>query len=147
MARILIVEENPFFADVLACTLALEGHRVATVHSAGEGVSRGLANHPDVVVAAWRLKGDIHGGEVCRRIHAAWPNVKSIVITGHQECEFEAGQYCECVATVLVKPFHREEILEAVRRALVGEMVFASAHLPIPQFAGQDNSRHLLNLR
>jgi len=147
MAQILVVEENRFFADVLACTLALDGHRVAVANSAGEGVRRGLANHPDVVVAAWRLKGDMHGGEVCRRIHAVWPSVKAIVITGHQECAFEAGQYCECVAAVLIKPFHRDEILDAVRQALVSEMVFASAHLPIPQFAGQDNSCNLLNVR
>ena len=147
MVRILIVEDDRHFADVLACMLGWDGHEAAVANSAAEGISQGLASHPDVVVAAWRLKGEIHGGEGCRRIHAAWPNVKAIVITGDQEYVYEAGQYCECIAAVLSKPFHRDEILEAVRRALLGNMVFAAAHLLIPPFSEQDNTCQLLNSR
>jgi two-component system, cell cycle response regulator CpdR len=131
MARILIVEDDSFFADVLACTLGLDGHEVAVADSASEGVRRGRANCYDLVVAAWRLKGDMHGGTVCRRIRAAWPSVKALVITGHHECALEAAQYGKCVAAVLIKPFHRNEILEAVRQALVAELVLASPHLPV----------------
>ena len=143
MARILIVEDDLFFADVLACTLGLDGHEVAVTNSASEGVRCGLATPPDIVVAAWWLKGDMHGGEVCRRIHAAWPSVKAIAITGHPECAFEAGQYCECVESVIMKPFHKSEILDAVRRVLVSEMDFASAHSPVP--GPQDKAVHAVH--
>jgi DNA-binding response OmpR family regulator len=93
MARILVVESDRFFADVLACTLGLEGHEVAVCTSARDGVRQGQADPPDVVLAAWRLKGDMHGGEVCRRICMSRPSVKAIVIAGTQECVFEAGEY------------------------------------------------------
>jgi DNA-binding response OmpR family regulator len=147
MARILIVEDDRFFADVLACMLGWDGHEVTVANNAADGISRGLTSQPDVVVAAWGLKGEIHGGEVCRRIHSAWPNVTAIVITSHQEYVFEAGQYCKCIAAVLVKPFHRDEILDAVRRSFVGELVFTAAQLSMSPSLDQDNSCQLLNLR
>jgi two-component system, OmpR family, response regulator TrcR len=147
MVRILIVEDDRHFANVLACMLGWDGHEVDVAHNAVEGVSLGVANRPDVVVAAWRLKGEIHGGEVCRRIHMAWPHVKAIVITSHQEHVNEAGQYCKCIAAVLSKPFHRDEILEAVRRAFVGELVFASAQLSISPLLSQNSSCQLASLR
>jgi DNA-binding NtrC family response regulator len=147
MVQILIVEDDRHFAEVLACMLGWDGHEVDVAHNAVEGISRGVASHPDVVVAAWGLKGEINGGEVCRRIHAAWPDVKAIVITSHQEYVSVAGQYCKCIAAVLGKPFHRDEILEAVRRSFVGELVFASAQLSISPLLDQNSSCQLASLR
>ena len=37
MARILIIEMNPSFADVLACTLRVEKHDVAVANTAPDG--------------------------------------------------------------------------------------------------------------
>jgi two-component system, OmpR family, response regulator len=129
MARILVIENNPFFADVLACTLALEKHDVAVANAATEGIRLGLASHPDLVVAAWSLRGDVHGGEVCRRIRAASPGTKAVIITGHSELVSQAREYCRSAVAVLVKPFHRADILAAVRRALRGGAVIPPIHL------------------
>ncbi len=118
MTRILIVESNPFFANVLACTLGLEEYDVTVAGTAAEGVRLGEAGHPDVVVAAWSLRGDVHGGEVCRRIRAASPGTRVVIITGRDEFVFQAKKYCRCAVAVLTKPFHREDILGAVRKAL-----------------------------
>jgi DNA-binding response OmpR family regulator len=129
MARILIVESSPFFADVLACTLALEKHDVLAANSATEGIRLGLASRPDLVVAAWSLRGDVHGGEVCRRIRAASPGTKAVIITGHDELVSQAREYCRSRVAVLVKPFHRADILSAVRRALRGDAAIPPIHL------------------
>ena len=118
MTRILIVESSPFFADVLACTLGLEKYDVTVAGTAAEGVRLGAAGRPDVVVAAWTLRGDVHGGEVCRRIRAASPGTKAVIITGCDELLSQARKYCRCAVAVLAKPFHREDILGAVRKAL-----------------------------
>jgi two-component system, OmpR family, response regulator len=129
MARILIVENNPFFADVLAWTLGLEKHDVAVANAATEGIRLGLASRPDLVVAAWSLRGDMHGGEVCRRIRAASPGTKAVIITGRNELVSQAREYCQSAVAVLVKPFHREDILAAVRRALRGDGAIPPTHL------------------
>jgi two-component system, cell cycle response regulator CpdR len=147
MARILIVEDDLFFAAALARVLELAGHEVTAAEGAADGIRRGAMDRPDVVIAAWHLKGDVHGGEVCRRIHAAWPGVKAIVVTAHQEHAFEAARCCWCVEGVLVKPFHKSEILDAVRRATADATDFAVGHLPIAPFSEQDDSYQLQTQR
>ena len=118
MARILIVEDDRPFADVLALALRLAGHNVLVAASADEGIRLGLAHRPDVVIADWMLNGDLHGGDVCRRIRAACPAVKTIVMTGYLDIVPEVGRWSEYGETIMRKPFHKEDILEAVNRAL-----------------------------
>jgi len=118
VARILIVEDDRSFADVLAFTLRLEGHEVSAAVSADEGIQFGLAHRPDVVIADWMLGNDLHGGEVCRRIQTACPLVKSIIMTGYLDIVSKLGRWSDYGEMVLEKPFHKEEILEAVKRAL-----------------------------
>ena len=95
------------------------GHDVSVAASAEEGIKLGLTGRPDVVIADWMLGGNLHGGEVCRRIRATCPAVKTIIMTlaiwmGASDVE-QWPQYAE---TLLEKPFHQEAILEAVNRAL-----------------------------
>ena len=134
MARILIVDNNPFFANVLACTLGLEEYDVMVANRAAEGVRLGVAGHPDLVVAAWSLRSDMHGGEVCRRIRAAWTDTKVVIITGHPELVSQAEEYCGDAAAVLAKPFHREDMLGAVRRVLFGDVAFPPPHSFVGDF-------------
>jgi two-component system, OmpR family, response regulator len=140
MARILVIEDDPFFADILACMFELEGHKTTVAHNAGEGVRLGLARRPDVVVADWLLKSDLHGGEVCRRILGAWPAARAIIITGHQEWVALAGCYCEGVEAVIMKPFHKAEILGALRRALAPNPALAPPLPLVPLASSHDNT-------
>jgi two-component system, OmpR family, response regulator RegX3 len=129
MVQILVVEDDRFFADVLAYTLGLDGYEVSVARNARDGVRRGLANPPDVIVAAWRLKGDMRGGDVCRQIRAVRPDVKTIVVTGHPESFAEIEQYGDGVEAVITKPFHKWEILDAVRRVSGEELALAAAQV------------------
>ncbi len=108
--------------------LGLEGHDILVANTAGEGVWLGLAKRPDVVVSDWFLRGEMHGGEVCRRILATWPDMKIIMMTGHHELLSQAAEYCEGVEAVLAKPFHKEEILDVIRRVLSDDTAFFPAH-------------------
>jgi DNA-binding response OmpR family regulator len=128
MARILIIEMNPSFADVLACTLRVEKHDVVVANTAAEGIRLGVAGRPDVVVTAWSLRGDVHGGEVCRRIRAVSPRTKAVIITGRDEFIALAKKYCRCAVAVLAKPFHREDLLGAVRKALRSDVAIPPIH-------------------
>jgi DNA-binding response OmpR family regulator len=128
MARILIVEDDRPFADALAFTLRLEGHEVSVALSADEGIELGLAQCPDVVIADWMLRNELHGGEVCRRIHAACASVKTIIMTGYLEAVPEVGRRSEYGQAIIEKPFHKEDILAAVNRALSGAPVSEPGH-------------------
>ena len=118
MAQVLIVEDDQPFADALASMLRLEGHDVSVAFTAHGGIQLGIAHRPDVVIADWMLKHDLHGGDVCRRIRAAYPQVKSIIITGYPDVVPKVNRWSECTETIIEKPFHKERILEAVNQAL-----------------------------
>jgi CheY-like chemotaxis protein len=118
MAQILIVEDDQPYAEALALTLHLEGHEVLIAASAEEGIQFGLAYQPDLVLADWMLGGGLDGGEVCRRIQTASPRLKSIIITGYPNTLSKIRQQCKNMEAVIAKPFHKEEILDAVNRAI-----------------------------
>lgn len=118
MVRVLIVEDSQSFADALAFVLRLDGHEVSVALSAQEGLSVGLARRPDIVVADWMLRSNtLHGGQVCRQIRAAWPTVRTIIMTGYLARMPEIAQWPDTEA-ILEKPFHRDEILETLNRTL-----------------------------
>ena len=120
MAYILVVEQDRPFAEALAWTLRSEGHDVCVAEGAKEAIQLGLTHYPDVVIADWTLHGDMHGGKVCRRIRAACPPVKTIIMTGYPGAASEARRWCEHVEAVVEKPFHKEKIVEIVNQALSG---------------------------
>lgn len=118
MAQILVVEDDRPFADALASTLRLEGHSVLIAVTAYEGVQLGITHCPDVVIADWMLKHQLHGGDVCERIRIAWPNTKTIIISGYPDVMPQVDRWSEGTETIIEKPFHKERIIEAVNQAL-----------------------------
>jgi DNA-binding response OmpR family regulator len=118
MARILIVEDDQPFAEALALAIEPAGHHVLVAGSAEEGIRLGLAHNPDVVIADWMLGGDLHGGDVCRRIRDACPPVKTILMTGYLGDASGANRWSEYAEILMRKPFHQEAILEALNSAL-----------------------------
>jgi DNA-binding response OmpR family regulator len=134
MSRILIVEDDWPFADALALAFRLEGHDVSVAVTADEGVRLGLAYGPDVIVADWMLRSELHGGEVCRRVHAAYPRVKTIIITGCSDVVARADRWRPRAEAVVEKPFHTEEIIRVVNRALSGTAT------PVPETRSQEKA-------
>ena len=120
MARILIVEDDRPFADTLALMLGLEGHEMLIAVTAETGIEFGLKHCPDVVIADWMLRSDLDGGDVCRRIQAACPAVKTILMTGYLDLLCRTDPRSKCRESLIEKPFHKQEIIEAVNRALTG---------------------------
>ena len=118
MGRIVIVDDEKIFADILAWILRKAGHEVFTATTPMEGIEQGILHQPDIIIADWILKNHIHGGEVARHIHAAWPHARTIIITGHIEMVSQARSWCDCIDEVIEKPFHRERILAAVNQLL-----------------------------
>ncbi|WP_192764364.1 response regulator [Actinomadura algeriensis] len=120
----MVVDDHPMWRDAVARDLTEAGHEV--VATAGEGraaVRVAAAARPQVAVVDLRLP-DISGVEVTRRLAAADPPVRVLVLSasGEQEDVLEA---VKAGATgYLLKSAAREEFLEAVRRTATGDAVF-----------------------
>jgi DNA-binding response OmpR family regulator len=117
MGSILIVEDDRPFAETMAFILQLEGHSVTMATNAEDAIKLVTNQQPDLVISDWMLGGYLHGGDVCCRIREVWPTVKTIIITGYLDISPEIGRWSEYSDTIIEKPFHKEDILEAVRQA------------------------------
>jgi DNA-binding response OmpR family regulator len=115
-ARVLIIDDDPTVAEVLARYLAREGYRVQTETDGAVGLRRALEDLPDLVVLDLMLPG-MSGLEVCRRLRAVAP-VPVIMLTARGEesarisgLELGADDY-------VAKPFSPREVTARAKAVL-----------------------------
>ncbi len=123
-ARVLIIEDDPNVAEVVARYLEREGYRVQTVSDGRAGLEAALADLPDLVVLDLMLP-TLGGLEICRRLRAVAP-VAVIMLTARGEeadriagLELGADDY-------IAKPFSPRELtarVKAVLRRATGPLV------------------------
>ena len=114
--RVLIVEDDPNVAEVVARYLEREGYRVETTADGAVGLERALEDLPDLVVLDLMLPS-MGGLEVCRRLREVAP-VPVIMLTARGEeadriagLELGADDY-------VAKPFSPRELTARVRAVL-----------------------------
>jgi DNA-binding response OmpR family regulator len=125
-SRVLIVEDDPNVAEVVARYLEREGYQVATAADGAEGLKMALSDLPDLVVLDLMLPS-VGGLEVCRRLREVAP-VPVIMLTARGEeadriagLELGADDY-------VAKPFSPRELTARVRAVLRR----ATSHLAVP---------------
>ncbi len=114
--RILVVDDDPTVADVVARYLRRDGHEVECVSDGAAALRAAAERTPDLVVLDLMLPG-IDGLEVCRRLRARWP-VPIVMLTALGEetdrlvgLETGADDY-------VTKPFSPRELALRVRSVL-----------------------------
>ena len=115
-SRVLIIEDDPNVSEVVARYLEREGYRVERVADGAIGLTRALADPPDLVVLDLMLPS-LDGLEVCRLLRAAAP-VPVIMLTARgTESDRIAG--LELGADDYVaKPFSPRELTARVKAVL-----------------------------
>jgi DNA-binding response OmpR family regulator len=78
-ARILVVDDDPMVAEVVARYLERDGHTVECVGDGAEALRRALADPPDLLVLDLMLPR-MDGLQVCRKLRERWP-VPVIMLT------------------------------------------------------------------
>jgi DNA-binding response OmpR family regulator len=114
--RVLIVEDDPNVAEVVARYLQREGYRVEIVSDGALGLERALSDPPDLLVLDLMLP-TLGGLEVCRQLRAVVP-VPIIMLTARGEeadritgLELGADDY-------VAKPFSPRELTARVKAVL-----------------------------
>ncbi|MFI6818778.1 response regulator transcription factor [Nonomuraea sp. NPDC050328] len=125
-SRILVVEDDPTVAEVVARYLERDGHRVECVGDGAEALRRALAEPPDLVVLDLMLPR-MDGLQVCRKLRERWP-VPVIMLTALGE-EIDRVVGLETGADDYVtKPFSPRELalrVQSVLRRARGATVIA----------------------
>lgn len=119
MGKILIVDNEDDFVEILDFRLERSGHAVINAVSGAEAIEKAEKERPDLVLLDLGLP-DIQGGEVCKRLKIGdkTKNIPVILISA-SELGIMKDIQKDCGADgVIAKPFNAEEFLKIVDKML-----------------------------
>lgn len=116
MTRVLVVEDEESFSDVLSYMLRKEGFEVAIAATGPDGLDEFERNGADLVLLDLMLPG-LPGTEVCRQLRSR-SNVPVIMVTA-KDSEIDKVVGLEIGADDYVtKPFSSRELVARIRAVL-----------------------------
>jgi CheY-like chemotaxis protein len=84
--EIMIVDDEPQVAEVLARSLTRQGHRTTVVHSGEEALEALTHSSPDAMFLDVSMPG-MNGLDVMAEVRRRKPSLAVVVITGHATAE------------------------------------------------------------
>ena len=120
LAKIVVIEDDLTFLDLLRVHLTSAGHEVQTAEDAALGLRAIIADRPDVIVLDISVPY-LTGFEMLKALHSdpATRNIPVIVLTGHSDDETYAKAKKLGAADFLTKPIARDRLLNAIDAQLV----------------------------
>ncbi len=115
--RVLVVDDEPTLAEVLASVLRYEGWDVRTAGDGSSAVRTARDFQPDAVVLDIMLP-DFDGLEVLRRLRAFSPKVCVLFLTARDAVEDRIAGITAGGDDYVTKPFSLEEVLARLRGLL-----------------------------
>jgi DNA-binding NtrC family response regulator len=114
--RILIVDDEEDFVDVLAERLTIRGFFVVRALSGQEAIDQLAALNFDVVILDLRMTG-IDGLEVLRKVKELKPITEVIMLTGHATVESAIEGLKLGAMDYLTKPCDTEVLVDKIQQA------------------------------
>ncbi|MFC9602260.1 response regulator transcription factor [Streptomyces niveus] len=124
-AHVLVVDDDPTVAEVVAGYLDRAGHDVARAADGPSALARFARRRPDLVVLDLMLPG-MDGFEVCRRMRELGGRVPVIMLTARGDEEDRVLGLETGADDYVTKPFSPRELVLRV------ESVLRRARLPVP---------------
>jgi DNA-binding NarL/FixJ family response regulator len=122
--RVLIVDDHPIWRNGVAAGLEEAGCCVAgTAGDGAQALRVAAATRPQVVLLDLNLP-DLSGAEVTRRLMAADPSVRVVILSASADRQDVLDAMTAGASGYLVKSAQFGELLSAVRSAAAGEAVF-----------------------
>ena len=118
IGRILVADDEPFFAEALADMLTDEGFGVVGIVADGaQAIQATRELRPDVILMDLRMPV-MDGIEAARAIVAEWPLVQVLMLSAYEETALRQEAAGKGVYCYLVKGCPPEMVLQMVRKAL-----------------------------
>ena len=118
-ARVLLVDDHVEMARLLADQLADEGYEVEVADGGAEALRIAGLRPPDVVITDLRME-EIDGLDVLAGIHAIDARTPVLIMTAFGAVESAVEAMRRGAWHYLTKPFHLDEVVLQVERALEG---------------------------
>ena len=115
--RVLVVDDEPNIAELLAMALRLEGWEISIAHSGSAALTAAKKVQPDAVVLDIMLP-DFDGMEVMRRLRSHSPDVPVLFLTAKDAVEDRVAGLTAGGDDYVTKPFSLEEVVARLRALL-----------------------------
>jgi DNA-binding response OmpR family regulator len=117
--KVLVVDDDESFGQIMAETLIAAGYEVQTADDGLHGYLRYLDQQPEIVLTDIQMP-ELDGLEMIRCIRTINPNVKAIYISGAitQYQEALISEWKDHGALILNKPFSRKDLLASMNGCL-----------------------------
>src|SRR5579884_244908 len=118
-AHVLVVDDEPFVASVLAGILSRNGYRVTSAHNAEEALKhlRSEKETYHLVLTDHGMPG-MNGLQLISEIKHAWPDMPVLLLTGWGESLLETHVPETMPDAVLGKPINQSDLLDTLAQAL-----------------------------
>jgi CheY-like chemotaxis protein len=119
MAHLLVVDDDECMRSLLAATLGLAGHAVVLARHGREALER-LEEHAFHVVVTDMLMPEMDGLTLIAALRKSKPELPIIAMSGGTRESSSCLERAEEMgaAQTLAKPFHPQQLLDAVTRVL-----------------------------
>ena len=120
MAKILVIEDDESFLDLVQLHLSVAGYAVDAAKDPEEGLRSLIAHPPDLILLDLDLPY-LSGFEVLEALcsEPVYRKIPVIVITGHKDDDSYARCQKMGIAGFFTKPVPSEQLIEAIGRSLV----------------------------
>jgi DNA-binding NtrC family response regulator len=116
-ASVLIIDDDAAIGTVLEALLRQSGFAPHAVTSAAAGLDAIERRHFEAVLTDVRMPG-MDGMQLLEQIHVRWPDLPVILLTAHGTVPLAVEAMKNGATDFLLKPFNRDELLLALRKAL-----------------------------
>lgn len=141
-ARILIVDDERDFCDILFHLLKQEGFRPTVAYSGESAIEMMRLGMPDVVLLDFKMEG-VDGMEVLKMSKALNPYIPVIMISAFGGVEGAVRAVKEGAFDYLQKPINNRELVKRIKKALR----IRYAHLKELRTSGEKESATVVELR
>ncbi len=115
--RLLVVDDEPPIADLVATVARYEGWQAAVAHTGEQALRRAAEFHPDIVVLDVMLP-DLDGFTVLDRLRSSGTMVPVVFLTARDGTADRVAGLTRGGDDYLVKPFAVEELMARLRAVL-----------------------------
>ena len=116
MARILIVDDEPEFVEMLSRVFVARGHTIDTARDSAQALEQIEAARPDLVVIDRELP-KVDGLQVCRQMKSNDASMPIVMLTGG-DIELDDVTRAHAPDAFVVRPFLRDLLVDNVERLL-----------------------------
>jgi len=118
MAKILIIDDELFYREIVRDTLEKEGHKVLTASNAREGLDFVQKEPPDVALVDIVLPGSMDGLAVLFKIKSQAPDLPVIMLSAYEDKKMILSALRRGAFDYLSKPISPQELVHIIGQAL-----------------------------